>query len=162
MCKGHRIGLDTAIYPQIDMKIATTMPEIRACYPAIHELRPHISEARFFEYVQIHKDYRLACTLDAGSVVAVAGFRIADSLSWGRYLYVEDLVTLASHRSCGHGAELLIWLKGYAATEGCAQLHLDSGIQRIDAHRSYERESMIKTGFHFATGILPDETAHHR
>ena len=41
----------------------------------------------------------------------------------------------------------------YAAKEGCLQLHLDSGIQRKEAHRFYEREGMTITGFHFAENI---------
>lgn len=95
--------------------------------------------------------YRLAVVEeDDTGVVAVAGFRIGESLSWGRFLYVDDLVTSETHRSRGHGARLLSWLRDYAIAEGCQQLHLDSGIQREDAHRFYEREGMSKSGFHFA------------
>ncbi len=35
-------------------------------------------------------------------------------------------------------------------------MHLDSGIQRKDAHRFYEREGMSITSFHFAEYIAPN------
>lgn len=37
-----------------------------------------------------------------------------------------------------------------AEREGRDQMHLDSGLQRLDAHRFYEREGVKKTGYHFA------------
>ena len=30
--------------------------------------------------------------------------RLGENLAWGRYLYVDDLVTLPAQRSLGHGA----------------------------------------------------------
>jgi GNAT superfamily N-acetyltransferase len=90
---------------------------------------------------------------DAGKPVAVAGFRVLENLAWGRFLYVDDLVTLAACRSQGYGAKLLAWLRERAAQESCAQLHLDSGIQRAGAHRFYEREGMTMSSYHFMERI---------
>jgi GNAT superfamily N-acetyltransferase len=56
-------------------------------------------------------------------------------------------------RSRGLGKGLLDWLRNEARSLGCAQLHLDSGLQRLDAHRFYERESLKKTAFHFAVKV---------
>jgi GNAT superfamily N-acetyltransferase len=89
-------------------------------------------------------------------VVAVAGFRIGENLAWGRFLYVDDLATLPAHRSKGYGAKLLSWLMELAAKEGCQQMHLDSGIQRKDAHRFYEREGMTMASFHFVEIVAPN------
>ena len=133
------------------IQIATADAEISGCYPVMRELRPHLAEDEFLSRVrkQENAGYRLACVREPGGVVAVAGFRIGENLAWGRFLYVDDLVTLPAHRSKGHGARLLARLKNYAAQEGCLQLHLDSGIQCKDAHRFYEREGMAMTGLHF-------------
>jgi GNAT superfamily N-acetyltransferase len=62
---------------------------------------------------------------------------------------VDDLVTLPEARSRGCGAKLLGWLHELARAEGCAQLHLDSGMARRDAHRFYEREGLERSGYHF-------------
>jgi GNAT superfamily N-acetyltransferase len=136
----------------MSIRIATTDAEIEACHPVIRELRPHVPAGQFVARVRSQEtaSYRLAFVEAAEGVVAVAGFRIGENLAWGRFLYVDDLVTLAAARSRGHGAALLAWLRAHARREGCAQLHLDSGIQRKDAHRFYEREGMTMTSLHFA------------
>ena len=101
--------------------------------------------------------YRLAFVQAPTGVVAVAGFRFGENLAWGRFLYVDDLATLAGHRSSGYGGQLLSWLKELAAKEGCLHLHLDTGIQRKDAHRFYEREGMTMAGFHFLASMSPGD-----
>ena len=135
--------------------VATTDNEIAACYPVMRELRPHLVERQFLSRVrdQERAGYRLVYLQGPIGVVAVAGFRVGENLAWGRFLYVDDLVTLSAHRSKGYGAKLLSWLKEQAAMEGCEQMHLDSGIQRKEAHRFYEREGMSMAGLHFVQTI---------
>lgn len=125
----------------------------------MRELRPHIAESQFLSRIrsQINAGYRLAFAQKADSVVAVAGFRVGENLAWGRFLYVDDLVTLPAHRSKGYGANLLSWLKDLAAEEGCLQMHLDSGIQRKEAHRFYEREGMTMASLHFVENMVPNK-----
>lgn len=139
----------------MNIHIAKTDAEITACYPVMRELRAHLEADRFLAQVraQESRGYQLAYTVRPEGVVAVAGFRICENLAWGRFLYVDDLVTLPSHRSQGIGGELLAWLREHAVNEGCGQLHLDSGIQRKDAHRFYEREGMSIAGYHFADNL---------
>jgi GNAT superfamily N-acetyltransferase len=135
--------------------IATTDPDIEACYQIMQELRPHIARNEFVARVrnQEKSGYQLVFVEDRNDLVAVAGFRVSENLAWGRFLYIDDLVTAANYRSNGYGAKLLAWLREYAVKEGCCQLHLDSGFQREDAHRFYERESLSKNGFHFAVEL---------
>ena len=143
----------------MNIRIATTDADIAACCPAMRELRPHIAVNQFLTRVRSQENagYRLAYIQEQGGVVAVAGFRVGENLAWGRFLCVDDLVTLPAHRSKRHGARLLSWLRKYAVKEGCQQMHLDSGIQRKDAHRFYEREGMKVAGFHFSEN-LPSNT----
>lgn len=140
----------------MDIRIATTDSEIAACYPVMRQLRPNIAEDHFLSRIRNQEStgYRLAfASQPDGSVIAVAGFRAGENLAWGRFLYVEDLVTSAAHRSKGVGSGLLAWLYEFAANEGCQQIHLDSGSQRHEAHRFYEREGMTRAGFHFIKNI---------
>ncbi|MHB1587920.1 MAG: GNAT family N-acetyltransferase [Acidiferrobacteraceae bacterium] len=145
----------------MNIRVATTDTEIAACYPVMRELRPHIAEDHFLPRVQRQQamGYCLAFVQEPDGAVAVAGFRIAENLAWGRFLYVDDLVTLPAHRSKGYGAELLSWLKEHAKKDGCTQFHLDSGIQRHEAHRFYEREGMTTTCLHFAEHIRPNNAS---
>jgi GNAT superfamily N-acetyltransferase len=116
------------------------------------ELRPHLPAEQFVEQVlrQRREGYRLAFLQDAGEVKACGGYRITESLSWGRFMYVDDLVTASSDRSRGYGGELLDWLVAQARAEGCAQFHLDSGVQRFGAHRFYLAKRMDIIAHHFA------------
>jgi predicted GNAT superfamily acetyltransferase len=135
--------------------LATTDAEISACFPVMHELRPHLVASEFVARVrrQQRDGYQVAAHSGAAGPVAVAGFRLSETLAWGRFLYVDDLVTLASERSRGHGARLLDWLCEHARRNGCAQLHLDSGVQRLDAHRFYRRQGLAITGHHFQIAL---------
>jgi GNAT superfamily N-acetyltransferase len=141
----------------MNIHVAATDAEIIACYPVMRELRPHIAKEQFLSRVRDQErwGYRLAFIQEPTGVVAVAGFRVGENLAWGRFLYVDDLVTLPGHRSRGHGARLLAWLRERAALEGCEQIHLDSGTQRKDAHRFYEREGMTVASLHFVEKIAP-------
>jgi len=114
-------------------------------------LRPHIKVEEFVERVQLQfkGGYQLAAVLDEGNVVAVAGYHLSKNLAWGKYLYVDDLITNQKHRSHGFGRILLNWLRDEAKNNHCDQLHLDSGVQRKDAHRFYEREGMTFSSHHY-------------
>ena len=126
------------------IKLADSDKDILACYSLMSELRPSILEDEFLNQIQLQKSegYSLAYLKDQDSIVSLAGFRIRHSLAWGRFMYVDDLVTHEKCRSSGYGEKLLSWLKSYAVEQGCIALHLDSGVQRMDAHRFYENQDM--------------------
>ena len=119
--------------------------------------RPHLSEQDFLQQVQRqqHAGYRLAYVENAGEVAAVAGFRVGESLAWGRFLYVDDLVTAPGQRSQGNGKQLFAWLLSQARDNACGQLHLDSGVHRFAAHKFYLREGLAISSHHFA--MMVDE-----
>jgi GNAT superfamily N-acetyltransferase len=137
------------------VQIAETDTDINDTYPVMQELRPHINEQEYLHRIRHQQldGYLLAFIRELKDVVAVAGFRSGDNLAWGHFLYVDDLVVLPEYRSRGYGKALLDWLREYARQQGCEQLHLDSGFQRKDAHRFYEREGMKSEGYHFAEMI---------
>jgi GNAT superfamily N-acetyltransferase len=118
------------------------------------------SEREFVEHVDgtlRPAGYRLvgAVVSDREQAVAVAGFRVGDSLAWGRYLYVDDLSTAPEARRQGHGGALLDWLLDEGRRLGCGQLNLDSGTgsERFDAHRLYHKHGLAIYSHHFARGL---------
>jgi GNAT superfamily N-acetyltransferase len=135
------------------------LDETHLAYAAMHELRPHIgSEGEFVarvNEVQRPGGYRLIASFDPGDANAAgaAGFRVADSLAWGHYLYVDDLVTRETARRSGHATALLDWLRGQAERDGCDTFQLDSGAHRHDAHRLYLRWGLSITGHHFGLAL---------
>ncbi len=85
--------------------------------------------------------------------VGVAGWRVVDTTSVLRKLYVDDLVVDADARSGGVGSVLLEHLVGRARSLGCHTLELDSGHQRVDAHRFYLREGFTDASRHFVVRL---------
>jgi GNAT superfamily N-acetyltransferase len=136
----------------MQIKLAETEAEIARCFPVMAQLRPHLAREEFVARAKLQAaqdGYRLAYLEDDGAVKAVAGFRFEEMLSRGRFLYVDDLVTDERERSKGYGGALFDWLVQHAREQGCARLHLDSGLQRKDAHRFYERKGMQIQCYHF-------------
>lgn len=135
----------------MSIRLAETDEDIQACFPVMVQLRPGQTEAGFVPRVRRQQEggYQLAMLERGSSVVAVAGFRIVECLAWGRAMYVDDLVTDGATRSTGCGRALLEWLVALARSRGCAQFHLDSGVQRFAAHRFYLANRMDITSHHF-------------
>ena len=135
----------------VTIRLAESDDELARCFPVVVELRPKLLVESFVPRVrsQQRTGYRMVYLEDGGEVVAVAGFRILETLVDERHLHVDDLVTRSSARSKGHGAALLRWLCERAQGEGCHSVQLDSGHRRKDAHRFYRREGMQSTGLHF-------------
>lgn len=142
----------------MDIRIAKTDAEIEACFSVFKELRQDLVKEEFVPKVrELEKNgYMISYVEVNGKPVCVAGFRFGESLAWKRYLYVDDLVTLESERSKGYGSKLLSWLMEYASKNGCSTFHLDSGIERKDAHRFYKREGLQVPSYHFAKYVLSE------
>ncbi len=139
----------------ISIDIADSDESIRSAFSVMNHLRDLDDLESFLKRVRNQEQggYRLVTLAMDGQVVAVAGFRIGQSLAWGKYLYVDDLVSVPDRRSTGLGGMLLEWLKQHGREAGCDQLHLDSGLARRDAHRFYEREGLAPGSLHFSCAI---------
>lgn len=125
---------------------------IARCYPVMAELRAHVAADEFVTRVkrQIEQaNYNLAYISDNGEVKAVGGFRISECLAWGKFMYVDDLVSKSDERSKGYGGALFDWLVEYARNQNCDQFHLDSGVHRFAAHRFYLTKRMDIQSHHF-------------
>lgn len=138
--------------------------DIRNCWPVLAQLRPHLSEQKFIEAIRIQQSegYRLVLIQRNQKVAAVVGFRVLHNLAWGRFCFVDDLVTDQQIRSQGLGTELLDWLCQFARSEGCNRLELNSGVQRFDAHRFYLRYRMFISCHHFSLELKPEPQQTYR
>jgi len=132
--------------------LAITPEDIQRCFSVMLQLRPHLAEAEFVARVkrQQKAGYQLAFLTDKKIVKAAAGYRFLESLSWGKFMYVDDLITAEKFRSQGHGQRLFKWLVNEAKARDCDQLHLDSGVHRFGAHRFYLASRMDIIAHHFA------------
>jgi GNAT superfamily N-acetyltransferase len=133
-------------------------PDTALAFEAMRALRPALADAESFatqvDECQRPEGYRLVAAFDGDwkHAAAVAGFRVATSLSWGRFLYVDDLSTFPPARRRGHARALLEWVLEETRRLGCDQLHLDSGVgpERAAAHHLYFASGFQITAHHFA------------
>jgi GNAT superfamily N-acetyltransferase len=128
-------------------------PRWDVAFPVLAQLRPHLDRPGFDA---VHATgatqglrYTEACD-ETERCLGVAGWRVVDTTSVVRKLYVDDLVVDASARSAGVGAALLSHLEDRGRAAGCRVLELDSGHQRVDAHRFYRRAGYVDRSVHFA------------
>jgi len=126
--------------------IATVLQELRTQFPVAY-IKTQIIE-------QMSEGYHIAYIEDKGEVICVAGFVFGQKLAWGKHIYVDDLITSTHTRSKAAGATMIKWLKAYAKSNGCQQLHLDAGVQRYMAHKFYLREGFIIASHHFSISPL--------
>ena len=133
------------------IRLAATDEDLLSCFPVMRQLRPSYTAGDFVARVRQQEQggYRLAMLVEGSRVVAVAGYHLGENLAWRKFLYVDDLVTDDAQRSKGHGARLFEWLRAAAGEAGCDELHLDSGVQRFEAHRVYLRHGMEIASHHF-------------
>jgi GNAT superfamily N-acetyltransferase len=134
------------------IKRVETEADFEKLFHVMKELRPQYELEAFVQFVQKELTpvgVSFAVMEDAGEAVCASGFRVSASLAWGRFIYVDDIVTREAHRSKGYGKEMLDWIVAYGRERGCSELHLDSGVQRHEAHRFYLRERMDIVFYHF-------------
>ena len=129
--------------------------EISSTYAVMRQLRTHLNEDEYLDKVKRMRrsGYRLAAATEDGMGRCVAGFRISEVLAYGKFLYVDDLVTAGDTRSAGHGQRVLDWLAGVAREEGCGSLQLDSGVQRHEVLRAYFRQELKTSSYHFSKSL---------
>jgi ribosomal protein S18 acetylase RimI-like enzyme len=139
------------------MKIVETEQELRACYPVMKELRPHLeSEDAFVSQImrQYEQQYRILAVWDDDEVVALAGYRYQENTVYGRFLYVDDLIAAETHRSRRWGALLLAKLTVFAQEAQCARLVLDTGLTNVLAQRFYFREGLLPGALRFGKVLV--------
>tara|TARA_R110002049_G_scaffold249441_2_gene423825 strand:+ start:1656 stop:2141 length:486 start_codon:yes stop_codon:yes gene_type:complete len=129
--------------------------DILKCHRLMVQLVGPMTGAEFTHRVseQMKEGYQLVSLYSGDLLATVAGFKIIRTLSWGKILFLDDLVTDAPVRGMGYGTAMLRWIKEYAQKNGCHQLHLDSGINRKDAHRFYSRQDLEITCYHYSSPL---------
>lgn len=140
---------------EIEYSLVTGKDEIKKCYAVMSQLRPHLSLPQFTDMVvkQQSQGYHLVKAFRQDlpkDVCGVAGFVIGNKLAWGKHVYIDDLVAESSCRSLGIGKGLLNWVISFGLEQGCASIHLDSGVQRFAAHKFYLRENFQIASHHFS------------
>lgn len=127
-----------------------------ASFAVMQELRPHLADAVAFTAQarrQAGQGYRLLAAWQGDQVMGLAGYRVQENLLYGRFLYVDDLVAVASARRQGLGGILIQALREQAQQQACAHLVLDTALGNALAQRFYFRQGLLSKGLHFSQTV---------
>jgi GNAT superfamily N-acetyltransferase len=122
----------------LEIRDLTSDQEIAAAYDVMAELRPHLQREKFVQQIrdQQREGYRLFAGFDGGAIVTLAGIRLSLTLSRGRHLFVDDLVTAKSAQGRGFGTAMIRYLARLAKEADISRIWLDS---RDTARTFYEQ-----------------------
>jgi GNAT superfamily N-acetyltransferase len=132
---------------------AKTPAEIGGCFAVIQELRPRLKDKEAFIAQikrQIQEGYMFVFMQEGSETVACMGFRMFETLPWGKILYIDDLVTREKSRKKGYAETLIAYAVDQGRIHHCQEIHLDSGHHRHDAHRFYLNQGFTLYCHHFA------------
>ncbi len=123
-------------------------------FPVLQQLRDHLDRPGFdaVHRAGAAQGLRFTAVLtetEPPACLGVAGWRLMDTASVVRKLFVDDLVVDEGRRSQGIGTLLLDHLEQVARDAGARCVELDSGHQRTDAHRFYRARGYKDTGLKF-------------
>ena len=138
------------------LKPALTPIEIKACWPLLKLLRPHLADIEAFTARverQRQQGYRLHAVWQDAIPLAIAGWRIQENLIYGHHLYVDDLVTDPAHRGKRLASRLLKALMEEGRAANCTLLVLDTGKANTTAQAFYLREGLENTAIRFSTPL---------
>ncbi|MDH6590378.1 ribosomal protein S18 acetylase RimI-like enzyme [Variovorax sp. TBS-050B] len=132
---------------------ADTDEELRACWPVMRELRPHLESAddMIARMRRMQADgYRLLAVWHDGEAVALGGYRLQENLVYGRFLYLDDLVTRESARGRRWGERVIDETTRIARAAGCVRYVLDTGLSNALAQRFYFRQGLLSGAMRFS------------
>jgi len=96
---------------------------------------------------------RMTLAVEGNAVRSLAVWRLIDNICEGRRFHFDDLVTDVQARSRGAGARLLAALEERAVRAGSTVVALDSGTQRVGAHKFYFGAGYVIPSFSFRKTI---------
>lgn len=126
-----------------EIREITTEKEYSEAFPVMVQLRTHLTRESYMDLLEPMKaeGYQLFAVFHHQHIVALAGVALKTNFFHKRHVYIFDLVTDENHRSEGFGKQLLDYIDVWAKENGAEYVALDSGLQRLDAHRFYETKA---------------------
>jgi GNAT superfamily N-acetyltransferase len=137
------------------ISLATNEKEILKCWDVMKGLRPHLNENEFVPMVieMISEGYHLAYIEEDNLAVSAIGYRFQQFLYNGRHCYIDDLATAPGRTGKGYAGKLIDYVVEVCKRKGLKSITLDSGFNRIDAHRFYLQKRFEISSLHFSKKI---------
>ena len=142
-----------------NVKILYEDQEIVSSFPIMQQLRSELERETPETYLQRvrrmeqNHHYRLVAVFDQDEIRVLAGYRIAENFVWGKYLYVNELITDREHRRKGYGQKLFDWLLCEAKAQRCRKFRMDTTVQQHVAHRFCLKNKLYISCHHFQLNL---------
>lgn len=122
------------------IKQLTTEQEWMDAYAVIVQLRTELTVEKYLQLLKemTQDGYMLFALFENKKMIVVTGLSWRVNFYSERHIFVYDLVTDEQYRSRGYGEKILYYLHQWGKENGARYIALESGIQRINAHRFYE------------------------
>jgi len=136
--------------------------ELQNAYPIVRQLRKHLSMDDFIELARqmMGNGYRAFCLFTNGKIVAYTGIAVLTNLYYGKHIWVYELVVDEALQGKGYGKQMLSFVEQYAKDNSISCIALSSGLEKVSAHKFYEKSMNYKTTSNVFVKILNDEGVH--
>jgi Uncharacterized conserved protein len=126
-----------------------TPQQLLACYTLMAQLRHDLGDATRWvaRVLDLNADegYRVPAAWSDEDLVALAGYRVNETLLHGRAVEVNDIVTHDGQRGAGIGGALLEELEAIGRDELCVRMIIDVPAGHTAVYRFLEREGLRRS-----------------
>lgn len=124
--------------------------DVKAAYDVLRHMYPDMTSEEYVKIAlaRLAEGYRLVAVLDGDKMVSVAGFWIGMRFYCGKFIQLDNFVTLPDYRGRAVGKLLVDWIKDLGRAENCNRVILDTYVDNYPAHRFFLREGFIIRGYH--------------
>ena len=131
------------------------LKELYTAYDVLKQLRVNLSYTEFEDLIYDMRDmnYKMIGIFDDEELITYAGVNVQTNLYHKRHLFIYDLVTDEKYRSKKYGKMMLEYLHDYAKMGMCENIVLSSGLEKVNAHKFYEKHGFCKKSFIYLKSI---------
>jgi hypothetical protein len=125
------------------------LKELDMAYELISQLHTHLSYNEFEDLIYNMRDteYKMIGIMNGEKLITYAGVAIQTNLYYKRHLYIFELVT--NDLSLKYENMMMEYLEDYAKIGMCENIILALGIEKINAHKFYEKQDFCKKSFEY-------------
>lgn len=143
----------------MEIKELKTKEEMLMHLEVLQALYPNLNADEYDQELtfMLQHNYGQVAVFDDQKCVGISGYWIGNKLWCGKYLEMDNVIVLESHRSKGVGKLMSDYLNQKAQDEQCTMVALDAYTTNFKAHRFYYNQGFAPKGFHFIKVLNADK-----
>jgi GNAT superfamily N-acetyltransferase len=132
------------------VKELKTIKEMLSVFDVLSHMYPSMTKEEYDSITpdRVKDGYRMLGVFDGEKCVCTGGFWISYRFYCGKFIQLDNMVTIPKYRSKGVGKLITDQIKNIGKTEGCAKVLIDTYVENFEAHRFFFREGFIIRGYH--------------